>query len=265
SLTLIVPKIGEWLERPFLFLTRRRGGELGGGFLLGASLGLVFVPCAGVLLRAVITNAGSHRVGGGSVFVLLAFPLGSGPPVLLIAQGSRRVATSFRAHAQTVRLVGGVVMAAAAVVIYQGWLTNLQTKVPGWTSSAEQWLLRGGTAKKELANLQHRRSGQPRFAAAGTKRLAPLTLASARVKVPLNDYGPAPSFVGISHWLNTPGLSLAGLHGKVVLVDFWTYSCINCLRTLPHLEQWNNEYRSKGLVIVGVHMPEFAFEHDLGN
>jgi len=265
SLTLIVPKVGEWLERPFRFLTRRRAGDLGGGFLLGASLGLVFVPCAGVLLGAVITNVGTHRVSVESVLVLIAFALGTALPMLLVAQGSRRVTTSFRAHAQTVRIVGGVLMAAAAVVLYQGWLQSLQTKVPSWTTSAEQWLLRGGTAKKELADLQHRHSALPRFAAAGTKPLPTLKLASARVKVPLNDYGVAPNFAGISHWLNTPSLSIDSLHGKVVLVDFWTYSCINCLRTLPHLEAWDKEYRSKGLVIVGVHTPEFAFEHDPGN
>jgi len=264
SLTLIVPRVGEWLERPFRFLTRRRAGDLGGGFLLGASLGLVFVPCAGILLGAVITNVGTHRVGVNSVIVLIAFSLGTALPMLLLAQGSRRLTTSFRAHAQTVRVVGGVLMAAAAVTIYQGWLQSLQTKVPGWTARAEQWLLHGSAAKKELASLQHRHSAQPRFAAAGTK-LPALKLASARVKVPLNDYGVAPNFTGISHWLNTPPLSIDSLHGKVVLVDFWTYSCINCLRTLPHLEQWNKEYRSKGLVIVGVHTPEFAFEHDLGN
>jgi cytochrome c biogenesis protein CcdA/thiol-disulfide isomerase/thioredoxin len=264
SLTLIVPKVGEWLERPFRFLTRRSAGDLGGGFLLGASLGLVFVPCAGILLGAVITNVGTHRVGASSVIVLIAFSLGTALPMLLVAQGSRRVTTSFRAHAQTVRVVGGVLMAASAVVLYQGWLQSLQTKVPSWTTSAEQWLLHGSTAKKELAGLQHRRSAQPRFAAAGTK-LPTIKLASARVKVPLNDYGVAPNFTGISHWLNSPSLSIDSLHGKVVLVDFWTYSCINCLRTLPHLEEWDKEYRSKGLVIVGVHTPEFAFEHDLGN
>jgi thiol-disulfide isomerase/thioredoxin len=88
------------------------------------------------------------------------------------------------------------------------------------------------------------------------------------VKVALNDYGPAPDFARISHWLNTPDerpLTMDGLHGKVVLVDFWTYSCINCLRTLPYLEDWDERYRAKGLVIVGVHTPEFGFEHDLGN
>src|SRR5439155_8827547 len=89
-------------------------------------------------------------------------------------------------------------------------------------------------------------------------------LAAARPR----DFGPAPDFTGISSWLNTPGgrpLSLASLRGKVVLVDFWTYSCINCLRTLPHLEAWDRAYRRDGLVIVGVHTPEFAFEHVVSN
>jgi thiol-disulfide isomerase/thioredoxin len=199
------------------------------------------------------------------VLVLIAFALGTALPMLLVAQGSRRVTTSFRTHAQTVRLVGGVLMAAAAVTIYQGWFESLQTKVPGWTTSAEQWLLGGETAKHELADLQHRKSSEPRFATAQTSRLPALKLKSKAVKVPLNDYGEAPDFEGISHWLNTEPLSASSLHGKVVLIDFWTYSCINCLRTLPHLEEWDRQYRSKGLVIVGVHTPEFAFEHDLGN
>jgi cytochrome c biogenesis protein CcdA/thiol-disulfide isomerase/thioredoxin len=265
ALTLIVPKAGELLERPFRALTRRRAGDLGGGFLLGASLGLVFVPCAGILLGAVITNVGTHRVSVESVLVLIAFALGTALPMLLVAQGSRKVSMSLRAHAQGVRLAGGVLMAAAAVVIYQGWLEDLQTKVPGWTLSAERWLLGGETAKHELADLQHRKSAEPRFATAQTPRLPALAVASKPVKVPLNDYGEAPDFEGISHWLNTEPLSLNELQGKVVLIDFWTYSCINCLRTLPHLEEWDRQYRSKGLVIVGVHTPEFAFEHDLGN
>jgi thiol-disulfide isomerase/thioredoxin len=150
-------------------------------------------------------------------------------------------------------------------VLYERWLEDLQTKVPSWTLSAERWLLGGDTAKQELASLQHRKNAKPRFAVAQTPRLPALHVASKRVKVPLNDYGAAPDFDGISHWLNTKPLSLDGLRGKVVLIDFWTYSCINCLRTLPHLEEWDMQYRSKGLVIVGVHTPEFAFEHDLGN
>ena len=100
ALTLIVPRIGEWVERPLARLTRLRTGDLGGGFLLGAGLGLVFVPCAGPLLSAVIVLAGSHRVSTITVFILLAFALGAAIPMLLIAQGSRRTALSLRAHAQ---------------------------------------------------------------------------------------------------------------------------------------------------------------------
>src|SRR5213080_17627 len=116
--TLLVPRLAELLERPFLFLTRRRAGDLGGGFLLGASLGLVFVPCAGPLLSAVIVLAGTHRVSAVSVFILIAFAICAAIPMLLIAQGSRRVALSLRAHAHELRIAGGVVMAIAAVVIY---------------------------------------------------------------------------------------------------------------------------------------------------
>jgi thiol-disulfide isomerase/thioredoxin len=90
-------------------------------------------------------------------------------------------------------------------------------------------------------------------------------LASKLGKVPLKDYGPAPDVHDISAWINSSPLTLPRLRGKVVLVDFWTYSCINCLRTLPYLKAWDARYRSKGLVILGVHTPEFAFEHDLGN
>ena len=267
ALTLILPKAGELLERPFLFLTRRRVGDLGGGFFLGAGLGLVFVPCAGPVLSAVITNVGGHSVGFRTVFLALLYALGLAVPLLLIAQGSRRTATSFRAHAQTIRVVAGVLMAVVAVVLYKGprWLTDLQTNVPGYLDATQRSIEGNHAARKALANLEPKKQRRTPFATAQTKTLPSLQVASRRVKVPLNDYGAAPDFSGISHWLNSGPLSLDSLHGKVVLVDFWTYSCINCLRTLPHIEEWDRQYRSQGLVIVGVHTPEFAFEHDLGN
>src|SRR5712691_5963383 len=102
ALTLILPKAGELLERPFLFLTRRGVADLGGGFFLGAGLGLVFVPCSGPVLTAVVTNAGTHTVGFQIVVLALFYALGLSVPLILIAQGSRRTAASFRAHAQTV-------------------------------------------------------------------------------------------------------------------------------------------------------------------
>jgi cytochrome c biogenesis protein CcdA/thiol-disulfide isomerase/thioredoxin len=247
AVTLVVPKVGEWVERPLAFMTRRRMGDAGGGFLLGASLGLVFIPCGGPVLAALTSNVARDRVGGWLVVIALAYAIGAALPMLAIAAGSRRVGAGFRRYAQAVRVAGGVLMAAAAIVIYNGWAENLQTRVPPWAQWVQDAIEGNATAKQKLARLGG--SEKPVFAAVSR----------------LKDYGKAPSFHHISAWINTPRLDLGELRGKVVLVDFWTYSCINCLRTLPYLKSWDERYRAKGLVIVGVHSPEFAFEHDLGN
>jgi cytochrome c biogenesis protein CcdA/thiol-disulfide isomerase/thioredoxin len=257
AVMLIVPKVGELVERPLRFLTRRRAGDFGGGFFLGASLGLVFVPCGGPVLATLTANAATDRVGGWLVVIAIAYAVGAALPLLLIARGSRRAATSFREHARTIRLAGGILMAVAALVIYKGWAEDLQTKVPPWAKWAQDLIEGNSTSKDRLDQLAGNK--KPVFVARKER------LASRLVKVPLKDYGKAPEVEDISGWINSAGLSLNRLRGKVVLVDFWTYSCINCLRTLPYLEKWDRLYRSKGLVILGVHTPEFAFEHDLGN
>jgi cytochrome c biogenesis protein CcdA/thiol-disulfide isomerase/thioredoxin len=251
--TLIVPRFGELLERPFAALTRRRGGDLGGGFLLGASLGLVFVPCAGPVFGAVSGLAGLHRVGATTVLVTIFYALGAAVPMLLLAAGGRQVVTRLRANAPAVRVALGVVMAVGAVAIYENWETSLQTKIPSFATALQNAIEGNGVAKRELNHLRGQSPANKQAAAAAAK---------------LGVYGYAPDFYGISHWLNTPRdrpLTIGRLRGKVVLVDFWTYSCINCLRTLPHLEAWNARYAKAGLQIVGVHTPEFAFEHDLAN
>jgi cytochrome c biogenesis protein CcdA/thiol-disulfide isomerase/thioredoxin len=240
ALTLIVPRVGELFERPLAFLTRRRFGDAGGGFLLGASLGLVFIPCGGPILAALTSNVARDRVGGWLVVIALAYALGAALPLLAIAAGSRRVTANFRTHAQAVRVAGGVLMAAAAVVIYNGWAESLQTNVPGYASRLQDAIEGNTTADDKLAALN------------GTKT------ATAR-------YHEAPDLQEISAWINSPPLTMPELRGRVVLVDFWTYSCINCLRTLPYLKSWDSRYRSKGLVVLGVHAPEFGFEHSVGN
>jgi cytochrome c biogenesis protein CcdA/thiol-disulfide isomerase/thioredoxin len=257
ALTLIVPKVGELVERPFRFFTRRRAGDVGGGFFLGASLGLVFIPCGGPVLATLTANAATDRVGGWIVAIAIAYAAGASVPLLAIARGSRGIATRFRQHAQTVRIAGGVLMAAAAVVIYQGWAENLQTKVPGYAQWVQDAIEGSSAAKHRLARL----GGETNVAFAPRGQ----QLASRLGNVPLKDYGSAPDVHDVSAWINSRPLSLPGLRGKVVLVDFWTYSCINCLRTLPYLKAWDARYRSKGLVVLGVHTPEFAFERDLGN
>jgi len=257
AVILIVPKAGELAERPFLFLTRRRAGDLGGGYLLGASLGLVFVPCGGPVLATLTANVATNKVGGWIVVIAIAYAVGAALPMLAIARGSHGLAARFRRRAQTVRIAGGVLMAASALVIYEGWAESLQTKVPGYASWVQDAIEGSSAAKTRLDRLAGNQ--RPVFVAHGER------LASRLGKVPLKDYGNAPNVQNISAWINSRPLSLHALRGKVVLVDFWTYSCINCLRTLPYLKSWDTRYRSRGLVIVGVHTPEFAFEHDLGN
>jgi thiol-disulfide isomerase/thioredoxin len=142
----------------------------------------------------------------------------------------------------------GVLIAASALAIALGADTRFQTALPGYTTWLQNKLEGNATAKRELAKVVHPRATKVKAGAAG-----------------LPDFGPAPEFVAGGNWFNSRPLTVRGLRGKVVLVDFWTYSCINCLRTLPQLEAWDARYRTKGLVIVGVHTPEFAFEHKASN
>jgi cytochrome c biogenesis protein CcdA/thiol-disulfide isomerase/thioredoxin len=253
ALTLVVPKVGELMERPFLFATRRRAGDLGGGFFLGASLGLVFIPCGGPVLATLTANVATDRVGGWIVAIAIAYAAGVALPLLAIASGSRSLAARFRQRAQAVRIAGGVLMAAAAVVIYQGWAESLQTKVPVYA----QWVQNAIEGTSAAKNRLDRLGGESKPVFVSRRQLVG--------NVPLKDYGAAPDVREISAWINSRPLTVPSLRGKVVLVDFWTYSCINCLRTLPYLKAWDARYRTKGLVILGVHTPEFAFEHDRGN
>jgi thiol-disulfide isomerase/thioredoxin len=148
-----------------------------------------------------------------------------------------------QARAATVRRALGAVIAVTAVAIAFGLDRPFQTSIPGYTAELQEEIEKSASAERAIARVTGRTS-RPEAAA-------------------LQDLGPAPEFVGISQWLNTPGgkpLTLESLRGKVVLVDIWTYSCINCLRTLPYLKGWYERYRGSGLEIVAVHSPEFAFE-----
>jgi cytochrome c biogenesis protein CcdA/thiol-disulfide isomerase/thioredoxin len=255
--TMFWPRLGVWLERPLAFMTRRRGGDLGGGFVLGVSLGLVFVPCAGPVLATITVLAAQRSYSVDAVLLTLAYAVGAAIPMLLIALGGRRVAQRLRAGGENLRRVMGLVVAGAAVAIIFNVEQSLQTSLGSYSSSLQKHVEVTSVAKKRLDSL---RGGGNAFAAAQKK---PKPVDSS-----LPVLGNAPDFVDVSHWLNTPGerpLTLDALRGKVVLVDFWTYSCINCIRTLPHLRAWYAAYRKDGLVIVGVHTPEFAFEHVLAN
>jgi cytochrome c biogenesis protein CcdA/thiol-disulfide isomerase/thioredoxin len=233
--TLIIPRLGLLIERPLARLSRRPAGDLGGGFVLGLALGLVFVPCAGLVLASIITKT-AEIDGARRVAVTGAYALGIALPMFVIANRAQRLTTGvrlLRAHAQQVRAGLGAIVAVTALLI---------------TFHADRSLANVG-ALPVLNRIDN---------SCYTERL--FNGRCHHEQSSLADVGTAPNFRGITHWFNSKPLTMRELRGKVVLVDFWTYSCINCLRTLPHLRAWWKDYHRKGLVIVGVHTPEFGFE-----
>ena len=253
--TLLFPQVGVWIERPLSRLSRRPAGDLGGGFLLGCALGLVFVPCGGPAIGFVTSAAAAHDFGPKTIGVAVAYTVGVSVVLLAVALGGQRVSKRIRAGVDRLRIAFGVVLAASAFALVFNLDTRLQTWLPNWTHFLQDHT--EASAAGEHAYERH-------------QNVTDRTPAQQTTRPPsgLKDYGPAPAFTDNQAWLNTPGgrpLTLARLRGKVVLVDFWTYSCINCLRTLPYLESWYRTYAKDGFVIVGVHTPEFAFEHDIAN
>jgi cytochrome c biogenesis protein CcdA/thiol-disulfide isomerase/thioredoxin len=246
--TLLLPQFAVLVERPLAAFSRFR--PRGGSFLFGATLGLVFVPCAGPVLATVTVVAANEDVGARAFFLTVAYAAGAALPMLAIAYGGREAAGRLRRNAQTVRRVSGALIAAVAFALVLHVDDHLATVTPGYTSFLQSKIEDSGAAKRELAKVR-----------GGGTALA----ATHPTKHGLPDYGEAPPIDADGAWINTKPLTIAGLRGKVVLVDFWTYSCINCLRTLPHLKAWDAAYRDKGLVILGVHTPEFAFEHVTSN
>jgi len=246
GLSLLWPRLGALVERPFQALGRRNPGGMGGGFLLGVSLGLLFTPCAGPVIAAVAVLAATERFSVQGVLVTLAYALGAGLVLLLIAIGAQRGMSlqAFRARAPLIRRALGGLVVGVAILMAVGLDVKLASHVPGYTK-ALQGLEESAAAQDRLDNLL---AGESHF---GDEKL--------------QDYGQAPDFQQVTQWLNSSPLTLAALRGKVVLVDFWTYSCVNCIRTLPYVKRWYETYRDAGLVVVGVHTPEFAFEHVPGN
>src|SRR3984885_1260432 len=253
GLGYLIPSAGALLERPFARLGARRPSGRAGGFVLGLALGVLYVPCAGPILAAITVVGATHRVGLTAVILTAAFAVGTAVPLLAVAVAGSQLTSRVGAiprPATRARRVGGVVLVAVAVAIAANAFAGLQRDLPGYSTALQ------GSAKvrKQLNGVT------------GVKQTS-LTHCNSSATTLVN-CGLAPNFKGITAWLNPPGgkpLSIKELRGKVVLVDFWTYSCINCQRTLPHVEAWYSKYAKDGLVVVGVHTPEFAFEHVVSN
>ena len=252
GVTLIVPSVAARMEAWLTRLVparaaRRRGDGLGSGILLGASLGLLYVPCAGPVLAAVLTVQASQPLTGQRIVIGLAYAIGTAAGVLVVLLAGRRLLGRLRSGAGRVQQALGVVMVLVAVLTLSGADDRFRSAVadhlPGWLVSPTSRIEESQAASRALGTHPPVSSG-------------------------LEDGGPAPEIAGTQRWWNTPGdrpLTLARLRGRVVLIDFWTYTCINCLRTLPYVKAWDARYRDRGLTIIGVHAPEFPFERDAGN
>jgi cytochrome c biogenesis protein CcdA/thiol-disulfide isomerase/thioredoxin len=261
----IIPSVAERLERPLAALSRlgpRRAGDgFWSGLVVGGALGFVYAPCAGPVLAAVVSVS---AVTGRTVAVALAYVAGSALVLGAIALGGRRVLEPLRrAGPLRVQRALGVVMLATALAFIVGLDTRFETALARHTSSATLTggLESSGAVKDRLHDLR----GAPKFDSDSKRAKAQLQAGRVGPRSSLPNLGAAPDFTGTQRWFNSHPLSLRALRGRVVLIDFWTYTCINCLRTLPYLEAWDRRYRSAGLTIVGIHAPEFAFEHNAGN
>lgn len=256
---LIIPRVGHLLERPFQRFGQREVGNRGSGFGVGLALGAVFVPCAGPVLAAIIVAGARGTIGIDTVLLTASFAIGVAVPLLIFALAGRGVVErirAFRKRERTLRITAGVAMLALAVGLVFNVPQLLQRLLPDYTAAFQDQLAQseevsealdlGGLVNEENKDLDKCTNG-------------------AEV---LESCGQAPSLKGIEQWLNTPGgegIDLDDLRGKVVLIDFWAYSCINCQRSVPHVVAWDEAYADAGLQVIGVHSPEYSFEKDAGN
>lgn len=268
GLGLIFPPLQHLIERPFAYLPQRQIGPNTDGFGLGLTLGALYVPCAGPVLAAIVVAGGTQSIGAGALVLTGTFALGNAVPLLAFALAGRRVAeriAAFRRRQRAIQIAGGVMMVVLAVALVFNLPAMLQRAVPDYTTAMQnkigaddiQRTLNSGPATPPPPG-----SSGLQLSAGGVSVNGALTDCMDGA-TQLQQCGPAPAIAGISGWLNTPDgkpLDPAAVRGKVVLIDFWAYSCINCQRAIPHVVDWYNRYRDSGFVVVGVHTPEYAFE-----
>jgi len=273
GIALIVPGLADGVEarmsRLARFGPRTRGDGFASGLLVGAALGFVYTPCAGPILAAVISVSAAS---GRTIAVAIAYAFGSGVVLLALALGGHKLFDRVRSTGRgpALQRVLGAIMVITAVAIATELDVNFDQYVAqhipevNLTASLEK----SHAVESRLPELT---GHQAKFEASVSSPSEPRNVSQAKLLTDahrLKDLGAAPEFTETEDWFNTPGnrpLSLTRLRGHVVLIDFWTYTCINCIRTLPYLKAWDAAYHHDGLTIVGVETPEFAFEHDASN
>ena len=256
GLTLVFPSLADRLTRPLVALgsklTERASlaqaagrSPIGPSFLLGVATGLLWAPCAGPILGLILTGAALQGASANTTLLLVAYAAGAATSLALALLVGGKVFQTMKKSlgvGEWVRKGLGVLVLIGVAAIALGLDTGLLTRLSaGGVNTIEQGLLsRAGVGSPAASNRE-------------------IDIAA------LPDFGPAPGFEGGGEWINSAPLDLESLRGKVVVVDFWTYSCINCVRTFPYVRGWAEKYRDAGLVVVGVHTPEFAFEKNPDN
>ncbi len=254
ALTLIFPSLSDRMTRPLVAigsrLTEKTGQNrgIGSSLLLGVATGLLWAPCAGPILGIIFTTAALNGANASTTFLLLAYALGAATSLALalLAGGTifARMKKSLGAGEWIKKALGIAVLigvAAIAAGLDTRFLAKLSTTQ---TASLETGLARvlGASDMDQTTKLQTR---------------------NGQLVIPVE--GELPPLTGIGPWINSPPLTREQLKGKVVVIDFWTYSCINCLRSEPYVRAWYDRYKDDGLVVIGVHAPEFAFEREFAN
>src|ERR1700675_1108755 len=279
--TLLSTRLADWLARPFVALgdrmTQSAAGQpqklgLVNSLLLGVATGLLWAPCAGAILGLILTGAAISGPNARTTLLLFAYAAGAATSLALALLAGGRVFAFLKKSLGTgewLRRGLGVAVLLAVVAIVFGWDTTVLTRLSlNGTNSLEQSLIdkispsgAGAAGASTTMAMSNSNMAMSNSKADGHAMME--SPAKAGGDLPVE--GEIPAFAGATLWLNSAPLTPEDLRGKVVMVDFWTYSCINCLRALPFVKQWYDKYKAHGLVVIGVHAPEFAFEKDPGN
>ena len=283
GVVLMIPPLAARVEATMSRFAGRAGIAGGGGdgfwsgTAVGASLGIVYAPCAGPILAGVIVVSSSQTFTVGRLAVALSYGIGSAVVLYFLMLGGRRLTAPLARRGAALQITMGAVMVVVALAMAGNYDLKFQNQIasslPSFLVNPTEGLEDTAAAKSALEGI---RGEEAHGVGALTTTSAAAAVDESKAKAGelpgkssgLPVLGRAPEFVDNQKWFNTPDgkpLTMRGLRGRVVLVDFWTYSCINCLRTLPYLTAWDKTYRKDGLTIVGVHSPEFPFEKDASN
>lgn len=266
GVALLIPKLSAVLEGYVSrlsgkFIFQNQGNGFWAGLITGIALGIVWTPCAGPILATIATLAATAQVNSAIISITIVYVVGVGIPLFIFATIGRRLfvgSKKLSPYLGRIQQGFGAVMIITAILIFTNYDKVLQAKLLDLFPSYGNFIIRlesNKSVKEQLDKLKGENKTDDMIG-------KPFDMPTNN-KLPV--LGKAPEFIGISNWLNSEPLTMSELKGKVVLIDFWTYTCINCIRTLPHVTSWYNKYKDQGFVVVGVHTPEFEFEKDTGN